>query len=419
MRYSLRGLILAAALLAPAFVAAQDAPAPPPLRVFLDCPSYRCDPDFFRTEFPFADFTRVPEDADVQVLVTEVETGSGGSEYTITALGRGRFVGRADTLKAYTTADATDDEERKAIAQRMGLALARYVALTPAADRFTLRYTAPDSLRASMTQGERDPWNYWAFRIRFNTYLNGEASYNNASLHSSLGATRITEALKVEGEGWISRDRSYYEYDDSTSVTTITENYGASLLFAPSLGRHWGWATYVEASRNTYRNLELGVELLAGLEYDIWPYEEVTRRLLVIRAVSGVKHARYDEITLYGETEETRPTASLESILDVTQPWGSIGADLELSTYLHDLTKNRAELSLNADVRLVRGLSLSVFGQVASIHDQLGLPAEGASDEDILLRQQQLATNYEYYTSIGLSYVFGSRFNNVVNPRFR
>jgi len=175
----------------------------------------------------------------------------------------------------------------------------------------------------------------------------------------------------------------------------------------------------VEASRNTYRNLELGVELLAGLEYDIWPYEEVTRRLLVIRAVSGVKHARYDEITLYGETEETRPTASLESILDVTQPWGSIGADLELSTYLHDLTKNRAELSLNADVRLVRGLSLSVFGQVASIHDQLGLPAEGASDEDILLRQQQLATNYEYYTSIGLSYVFGSRFNNVVNPRFR
>jgi hypothetical protein len=419
MRIAFRGPILAAALLVPARAVAQDAAPPPPLRLFLDCPNIGCDADFFRAEFPFVDFVRVPEDADVQVLVTEVETGSGGSEYTITAIGRGRFAGRADTLKTYTTADATDDEERKAIAQRMGLALARYVALTPAAGRFTLRYTAPDSLRTSVTQAARDPWNYWAFRIRFNTFLNGEASYSNASLNGSFGASRITEALKLEGEGWISRDRSYYEYDDTTSVTTIIENYGTSLLFAPSLGRHWGWAAYAEVGRNSYRNLALGVELLAGLEYDIWPYEEVTRRLLVIRAVSGIKHFRYDEVTLYGETEETRPTASLESDLDVTQPWGSVGAELELSTYLHDLTKNRAEFSLNADVRLVRGLSLSVFGQVASIHDQLGLPAEGATDEDILLRQQQLATNYEYYTSIGLSYIFGSRFNNVVNPRFR
>ena len=141
---------LAAACLFTAPLAAQDAPPgpPPPLRVFLDCPSWRCDADFFRSEFPYADFVRSPEDGDVQVLVTEVETGSGGSEYTLTVLGRGRFVSRADTLKTYTRADATEDDTRKAIAQRLGLGLARYLAEGPTADRFTLRYSAPDGERA-------------------------------------------------------------------------------------------------------------------------------------------------------------------------------------------------------------------------------------------------------------------------------
>jgi hypothetical protein len=42
----------------------------------------------------------------------------------------------------------------------------------------------------------------------------------------------------------------------------------------------------------------------------------------------------------------------------------------------------------------------------------------GASLEDVLLMRKQLATSYEYYFSIGLSYTFGSIYSNVVNPRF-
>jgi hypothetical protein len=33
-------------------------------------------------------------------------------------------------------------------------------------------------------------------------------------------------------------------------------------------------------------------------------------------------------------------------------------------------------------------------------------------------RRQQLATRYSYFTSFGLTYTFGSIYNNVVNPRF-
>ena len=52
------------------------------------------------------------------------------------------------------------------------------------------------------------------------------------------------------------------------------------------------------------------------------------------------------------------------------------------------------------------------------IHDQIHLPREGATREEILLRQRELATDFRYWSFIGLSYTFGSIYSNVVNPRF-
>lgn len=425
MRDWLRRSSLLLACLLPAALAAQEAPPvppagpPPPVRLYLDCPSYRCSPDFFRSEFPYADFMRNPQDADVQVLVTEQETGSGGSEFTVTVLGRGRFEGRADTLKAFTQADATQDDQRQAIARQLGLGLARYVATGPLASRFALRYTAPATEGAAVTQAVRDRWNYWAFSARVSTFLNGEKSYHSSNLHGSLNASRITAGLKIQANAYSSKNRSEFEIDDSTTFVNEQRSYGTTLLVAPTIGGHWGWAVYGEASRSTYQNQAQDLQLLGGLEYDVWPYEQVSHRLLTIRLTGGLKHFKYDEVTLYGETSETRPVAELETSLSATQKWGSVGVTLDGSTYLHDLAKHKLQLSGNLDIRLVRGLSLSMWGEVASIHDQLFLPAGGATDAEILLRRRQLATDYSYFTSIGLSYTFGSRFNNVVNPRFR
>jgi len=36
----------------------------------------------------------------------------------------------------------------------------------------------------------------------------------------------------------------------------------------------------------------------------------------------------------------------------------------------------------------------------------------------VLLRLRELETQFEYFTSFGLTYTFGSIYNNVVNPRF-
>ena len=396
-----------------------EGPDLPPLRVFLDCPSYRCSPDFFRTEFAFADFVRSPEDAEVHVLVSEVQTGSGGEEFTLTVLGRRQYDGRADTIRVYTRPDATQDDVRTAIARRLGLALGRYIADRPGAERFALKFTAPPADRAAVTQARRDPWDYWTFRVSLNSFLNGEQSYKSGNWHTNLSASRITEALKIQFNGYGNYNRSEYALDDTTSIVNEQRSYGANLLVAPSLGRHWSWGMQGSASQSSYQNQDLALRVAGGLEYDFWPYEQVTRRLMTLRAFTEVAHFKYHETTLYGKTAETRVTGNLELGVSATQPWGSLGLSLESAAYLDDPAMHHVELNGNIDIRLVRGLSLSVFGDVASVHDQIYLSAAGATPQEILLRQHQLATNYTYFTSIGLSYTFGSVFNNVVNPRFR
>ena len=69
-------------------------------------------------------------------------------------------------------------------------------------------------------------------------------------------------------------------------------------------------------------------------------------------------------------------------------------------------------------MRVARGLSVAANVNASRIRDQLGLPARGATDEEILLRIRQLQTGYEYNFGVSLTYTFGSIFSSVVNPRF-
>ena len=60
------------------------------------------------------------------------------------------------------------------------------------------------------------------------------------------------------------------------------------------------------------------------------------------------------------------------------------------------------------DFRILRGLSLSVFGSASRIRDQIFLSGADLSVEDQLVRRRQLATNFFYSSGIGLTFRFGS-----------
>jgi hypothetical protein len=115
---------------------------------------------------------------------------------------------------------------------------------------------------------------------------------------------------------------------------------------------------------------------------------------------------------------ETRFAGSLTTSLEQTQPWGNMSISVTGSQYTHDLDLYQISVGGFAQMRIFRGFSINLNGNYAWVRDQLHLSLAGATDEEILLQQRQLATSFNYFFSTGISYRFGSIFNNVVNPRF-
>ena len=159
--------------------------------------------------------------------------------------------------------------------------------------------------------------------------------------------------------------------------------------------------------------------LFAGpaVEYNIFPYFESTRRQVTFRYTVEAAAFWYMEQTVEGETEEFLPRHSLIVGAAVQQPWGEIHGSLNGVQYLHDLRVHRLTAFLNFEYRLFRGFNLDVNAEISRIKDQFYLSGEGIDPDDILLRRRQRETDFRYELSLGLSYRFGSKFANVVNPR--
>jgi hypothetical protein len=101
------------------------------------------------------------------------------------------------------------------------------------------------------------------------------------------------------------------------------------------------------------------------------------------------------------------------------EPWGELFGSAQWFQYWHDWDRHRVELDGGIEVRIVRGLSFDLFGSVARVKDQIYLSKVDLAPEEILLELRELGTDFRFSLDVGLSYRFGSIFNNVVNPRIR
>ena len=383
--------------------------------LYLDCRDLFCEPDFYRQEIPFVDHVRDRTAADVHVLVTQQQTGGGGDAYTLAFYGQRRFEGVSDTLTLVLPQGSTEDERRRALARRIRLGLARYLARTPEGEQAALTLVSPGP--AATPRVTRDPWNAWVFETEAQIALERERSSSETELDLDLRADRITEHWKTRMR--IGEDYEDESFDiDGERITSVRRDFSGSVLQVRSLGRHWSAGVRLGAGSSTFRNQRLGIVLAPALEYDLYPYEEATRRQLYIQYSVGGRYFRYQDTTVYFKTRETLPFESLHLSYMQKQPWGSLEAQVAGYHFLHDLGKSRLNFNAGASIRIIKGLAFEFSGQYSVIHDQLYLPKGDLTREEVLLRQTQLATGYQANVYAGLSYTFGSVFNNVVNPRF-
>lgn len=386
------------------------------LAVFLDCKTRYCDFDFFRREIAAVNWVRDPRVADVHVLVVSQGTGSGGSQLTAQFFGLGEFEGADDTLSFSTKAVPVDDEVRRDLARMLKLGLVGYVARSSGYDAFDIAFntTANDDDAAPVD----DPWNAWVFRTSVDGDTNGDRGSQSIRTEVELSANRVTEGWKtgVSIEG--SYDDKKYDLNDGTTFVNIQRNYRLELLQVKSISDHLSVGVTGGIGSSTYSNQHRVVRFAPALEYDLFPYAQSARRQLTLQYAAGLANYHYVDTTVFLKTRETIPVHSLRAIGSARQPWGDLSVTALIRTQLDDASKRRASLGGNTRVRLVQGLSLNLSGHVSSINDQIYLPRDGASDEEILVQQRERATSYKYSVSLGLSYTFGSIFNNVVNPRF-
>jgi hypothetical protein len=389
-------------------------PAHAMVRVFLDCG--RCDEDYLKKEVTFVDYVRNREDSDVHVLVTTQETGGGGTQWTLKFIGLGPYAGSDQTLTYNSPQTATSDEVRAGFAEIFKVGLVRYAAQSAIADRLRVTYKKAEGDEAA--EKKKDPWNYWIYRVNGGGDVNGEESSNGRSIRGAFSASRTTDAWRTSLEASANYRDSEFVLEDDSTFLSVSRNLDASGILVKSLTQHWSLGVMGSVGANTFRNFALKTRIAPGIEYDIFPYSESTRRMLTLQYTVGHDLHHYREETVYGKMREQLIDQRAEIGLSLRQPWGSASAQFTFSQYLTQPSKYSLGLFGGGNFRLAKGLSFNTFGEFSRTRDQIYLPRGEASTEEILLRQRQLLTGYQYFFNFGISYSFGSIFNNIVNPRF-
>ncbi|MGC9471938.1 MAG: hypothetical protein ACP5D1_10375 [Bacteroidales bacterium] len=380
------------------------------INVFIDC--FRCDMNYIREEIPYVNYVRDVKEADVYILETRQSTGSGGSAYNYIFSGRGKYTGMNDTLVYSSRPDDSSDHTRRRRTETMKMGLMRYVARTPLASRIQISHS--DDLEEEEVT---DKWNFWVFELETNPRFEWEELSQEVRLRNSISANKVTPEWKIEFDFDHDLSVNKYTYDDTTFVRDKSSARFDNLV-VKSINDHWSAGLRMDISRSTFSNYLLNYNIDPSLEYNIYPYSEATHRQLRILYGFGHTYSHYIDTTIYNLISESRLRQELRIAYKVQDQWGSVNVSMEASNYMHDLSKNRIELGARIHIRITKGLSFSLFGGVARIRDQLSLAKGELSEADILLRLQELATGYRIDGGLGITYTFGSIYNNVVNPRF-
>jgi len=385
------------------------------VKIFLDCMT--CDMNYTRQEIPYINYVRDVHDAQVVILVSEQNAGSGGRQYTYTFHGQHDFTGMDDTLTYTSSPDQTSTEIRQKRTDLLKMGLMRFVAKTPLFNEIDIRHN--EELES---EDVVDRWNHWVFELSTEPRFETEEAQKQFNFRNSINISKVTKDIKLEIEMDHSyRSEKFIEYPNTDSVITYayTSN-SASMnnLFVKSLGNHFSAGLKWDIASSTRENYKFMTEILPSVEYDIYPYDESTYRQLRILYSLGYQYNNYIDSTVYNKVYDNMFKQSLGVAYEVQKKWGSINLSLTGFNYFNDFSKNRIELNSFVNIRLFKGLSLRIIGRAAHINDQINLSKGDVSEAERLLQLKELATAYRAEGRIEITYTFGSIYNNVVNPRF-
>jgi hypothetical protein len=145
------------------------------LNVFMDAN------DYIKKEIPYINYVRDRKVADVYIISTEENTGSGGSVSTFFIVGQGKYQGMVDTVKCNISPDETYEIKRAKEVKVLKMGLMRYVARTPLSQFLNISFSKPLSETVSS-----DKWNSWVYSASINAYTSGQTTYSYGYLYGTV-----------------------------------------------------------------------------------------------------------------------------------------------------------------------------------------------------------------------------------------
>jgi hypothetical protein len=387
------------------------------LKIFLDCTrSWLCDYDYVRTEMPMVEFVRDRFQSDVHVLVNIQSSSTGGQQNQLNFLGQGKFAGLSDTLTFFNDPTTTDDDKRKQLVQYLKLGLTRFIAKKGGGQDLNISFKG--NTETKKPAEEKDKWDYWVFQFGGNGNWNGNQNYRSSSGYGYFNADRETEKMRTNF--YISFDKNKQVFSDENGESEFkSQNYSSGLQVARSINSHWSYGFNAAYQNTLYGNIEAGFTLKPKIEYSIFPYSKFNSERIVIQYLIGGVHNQYYDSTVFFKTEEWQLQQSVNIITSFTKPWGSINIGLFYSNYFEDFKKNSLFFNGAVSWRIVKGLNFGLYGNYGLINDQIALRKGSYTRDQLLTRNRELLSSYDYNLGIGFSYRFGSIKNSIVNPRFK
>lgn len=390
--------------------AKSDAP-----KIFIDCQT-RCFYSYLKQELTYVNHMLDRQTADVFIQITSQDTGSGGDQYQVELIGKDRFVNHNDTLIFNLEPNISDNEQRETLLKNIEKGLIPYLMQTSVSKDISFEINKKEA--SDTDEVINDPWNSWVFNISGYGNINGQETYQSLYLNGRISASKVTDEVKIEPRIYFNYDRSTFSFEDEEDDVFVITNSGGSLKYVKSITDHWSTGFFSELSESSFSNYDFSASFQPALEYNYYPYQESNKKQLTALYRIGPQYNDYVDSTIFELNKELLFRHSIELSLRKIENWGNLDIDFTYGNYLHDWDLLFASVQPYIELNVFKGLSFNVGGSFSWIRNQVNIPKGDASRDDVLLQQIQLKSNYSYYGWMGISYRFGSTYNNVVNTRF-
>jgi hypothetical protein len=382
----------------------------------INCQRALCYETYLLMELSYFTFTRDQAQADIQILITDLGNAGGGRNYTLNFIGQRDYVGQNKTIEFTTDQKDTESTGRAKMLKNVSQGLLYYLKDTDITNDMVISFPK-GQIEKDKKETKKDKWNNWIFGVGVSSRLDGESNKKEVRFDGNFRGGRTTEKSKY----------SFYTYanqkTNSVTLNSVEEtakvnSYGFNMLYVSNFSKNWSVGGLMKGYHSIYSNIDFSGSLAPAIEFSIFPIENFNKEQFRWIYQAGYRRLDYLERTIFKQTLETKPYHQLTSILGYTKPWGNFSAELNGYQYLDDPEKFSLSMELELSWRIFQGVNLRFYGVGSQIKNQISLAQASYSNEEILLGGQQLPTTFNYYTSFGLNFTFGSVNNSIVNPRF-